>query len=113
MAWIAAADEVACCRIGFVEVYRAIARAGAIDNLGVLAALERDWAVMRVVDVDDHLVRGAAVLATTLGLRTLDALHLAAAETLVGPDLRVLTWDIRLWRAARARGLATLPETEP
>jgi predicted nucleic acid-binding protein len=66
-----------------------------------------------VVDLTDPLLRAAATLAVMHGLRTLDALHLAAADLFAGPDLRVLTWDRRLWRAANARGLATLPTTEP
>ena len=37
-------------------------------------------------------------------LRTLDALHLAAAERAGGPELTFVTFDTRLAEAARAMG---------
>lgn len=49
-----------------------------------------------------------ANLAISTDLRSLNALHLAAALLL--PDQTALaTWDIRLHRAARKEGLDTLP----
>jgi predicted nucleic acid-binding protein len=42
-------------------------------------------------------------------LRSLDALHLAAALTLATSELTFATWDARLHRAAREHGLRTLP----
>jgi predicted nucleic acid-binding protein len=42
------------------------------------------------------------------GARTLDALHLAAAERAGGRSLPVLTFDVRLAEAARRLGFAVL-----
>ena len=41
-------------------------------------------------------------------LRTLDALHLAAAATLDLPSLDFITYDTRLAEAARCHGLTVL-----
>ena len=113
--WFANAEQVACCRFGFVEVWRAIARMGTVDD--DVPALQRefegDWVDIQIVEVDDQLTRVAARLAVAHGLRALDALHLASAVTVADSELRVITWDKRLWHAARAVGLTVLPETEP
>jgi predicted nucleic acid-binding protein len=50
------------------------------------------------------LCRRAAALGPEHGLRTLDALHLAAAERAGGAELTFLTFDARLAGAARAMG---------
>jgi predicted nucleic acid-binding protein len=42
-------------------------------------------------------------------LRTLDAIHLAAALSVPGESPLFATWDTRLHRAAREHGLRTLP----
>jgi predicted nucleic acid-binding protein len=47
-----------------------------------------DWDRVNVVPVDQHCLRRAGELATRLPLRTIDALHLAAADRLPRP----LTW---------------------
>ena len=52
----------------------------------------------------------AAALALSHELRSLDALHLAAALLLPAEAVTVATWDVRLHRAARAESLAVLPE---
>lgn len=111
--WIAEADGVACSEIGFVEVYRALMLAGVSDADAVRDAFERDWDAITVIQVEAALVRRAALLAVSLQLRSLDALHLAAAERVQGSDMRLMTWDRRLWRAARFIGIDVLPEVEP
>jgi predicted nucleic acid-binding protein len=111
--WLDDADRVACCRIGYVETYRAIMLGGLEDAGDVIQAFERDWSLLDVIEVDNGLSRRAGVLAAGLGIRSLDALHLAGAELLSGPDLQIMTWDRRLWRAARTLGMIALPETEP
>lgn len=111
--WLARAEVVACCRIGFVEVYRAITLAGPADVPSVLSMFERDWRDITVVEVSELLTRKAAVLGAGLGLRSLDAFHLAAADLLRSDDLQLATWDRRLWKAARSLGIATLPSDEP
>lgn len=71
-------------------------------------ALERDWRRMLVVAVDDVTCRLAAELGVATGARTLDALHLAAAERSGGRSLPFVTFDLRLGHAARSRGFAVL-----
>jgi uncharacterized protein len=94
------------CRIGYVETMRAVALAG---GRKALRAVEADWASFDVVEVDADLAQHAAELTLSSELRSLDALHLAAALVLPSDELTVATWDVRLHRAARDQGLATLP----
>jgi predicted nucleic acid-binding protein len=99
------ADAYKMCRIGFVETVRAVARGGEPDDV---AKVESDWTRVDVIEVDRALAEDAARLAARHRLRTLDALHLAAA--LAGADAPTfMTWDGRLHRAARDQGLRTLP----
>lgn len=94
------------CRIGFVETVRAVALAGGRE---AIATIEDDWLAFDVIELDRRLAGHAAELAVTTELRSLDAMHLAAALVLPAEDLTVATWDVRLHRAARGHGLATLP----
>jgi predicted nucleic acid-binding protein len=102
------AEEWASCRICIVETKRAVGRADGDDEI---ERVESDWRAFDVIEVDAALCERAAELARSTGLRTLDALHLAAALALPGDGLTLATWDARLHRAARERGLATLPAT--
>jgi uncharacterized protein len=94
------------CRIGYVETMRAVALAGGPK---ALKTVEADWPSFEVVEVDADLAQHAAELTLSADLRSLDALHLAAALRLPGDELTVATWDTRLRRAAHSQGLATLP----
>jgi uncharacterized protein len=96
------------CRIGFVETMRAV---GLAAGAGAVRAVEREWESFGVVEVDATLADQAAALALSTELRSLDALHLAAALRLEDEDLTLATWDTRLHAAARNRDLRTLPET--
>ncbi len=102
-----AAEAAWCsCRVAFVETARAVGRSvgsGAVDDVEV------DWCDFDIVEVDRELTERAAELAISSGLRSLDALHLAAALTLPRGELIFATWDARLHRAAREHGLRTLP----
>ncbi len=62
-----------------------------------------------LVEVDQRLVEDAAELAIDSGLRSLDALHLAAALVLPQDDLHFATWDRRLHTAAMTKGLQPSP----
>ena len=64
-----------------------------------------------VIEVAGRLAEEAAELAIDRELRSLDALHLAAALTLPTEDLLLATWDRRLHAAAGAEGLGLVPET--
>ena len=63
-----------------------------------------------MIEVDQRLVEEAAELAVERELRSLDALHLAAALMLPREDLFLATWDRRLHAAAGVEGLALIPE---
>lgn len=104
------ADALSTCRIGFVETVRAVALGGDERDIG---KVEAEWTWFDVIDVDQALAERAAMLAVSHRLRSLDALHLAAALTLSSDDLTLATWDGRLHRAAREEGLATLPAALP
>jgi uncharacterized protein len=105
----AMATEIAwwTCRIGFVETVRAV---GLAAGAGVVRAVKREWGSFGVVEVDATLADQAAMFALSAELRSLDALHLAAALRLANEDLTLATWDTRLHAAARNQGLRTLPE---
>jgi predicted nucleic acid-binding protein len=86
--------EITLCRLGF----------GA-DELGTLRQrLRADWERCHVVPVDPACLDRAAELGCRHEIRTLDALHLAAADRLPRPIV-VLTFDRRQADAARAMGL--------
>ena len=97
----------------FTEAYRAITLAHAPDPTSAQETFDEDWRGIFAIQVDMSIVRRAGVLAVSYRLRTLDAIHLASAEAILGPDLRFATWDRRLWTAARSHGLEVLPATEP
>lgn len=96
------------CRIGLVDTVRAVALAG---GQKLVKKVESDWLAFDVVEVDRELAEHAAQLALSTELRSLDALHLAAALVLRAEDLTIATWGTRLHRAARDQGLDTLPAT--
>jgi uncharacterized protein len=96
------------CRVGFLETARAVALAG---SRSAVRAAREEWPAFGVVEVDQDLVESAIALAVTHELRSLDALHLAAALILPREGLTVGVWDRRLHAAARAEGLRVIPDT--
>jgi len=95
------------CRIGFVETVRAV---GLSAGQAAAITVREEWPAFGVIEVDQRLVEDAAKLAITRELRSMDALHLAAALMLPRDDLILATWDRRLHAAAAAEGLALTPE---
>jgi predicted nucleic acid-binding protein len=84
------------------EAIRALGRAGHGAHVGPARRL---LATLRLVRVDEPLLDRAAEL-DPRELRSLDAVHLAAALA-IGPDLGAfLTYDERLAEGARWHGLA-------
>jgi predicted nucleic acid-binding protein len=104
------ADGWFICRIGFVETMRAV---GLSAGTAATRAVRQEWAAFGIVEVDEDLADHASSLALARGLHSLDALHLAAALVLPGPDLTVATWDQRLHAAAVAESLDVLPAVLP
>jgi predicted nucleic acid-binding protein len=83
--------EITLCRLGFE-------RDGSAD---VWQRLRADWERCHVIPVDPACLRRATELGCRYEVRTLDALHLAAADRLPRP-LVVLTFDQRQADAARS-----------
>lgn len=89
----------------YVEVVLALARKLTEADLPLAReAFEADWSRMLVVAVDHETCRRAATIGSETQTRTLDALHLAAAERAGGRRLRFVTFDLRLADAARLLG---------
>ena len=101
------ADGWFICRIGFLETVRAVSLTGGDV---AAASVREEWPAFGVVEVDQELVEHGAALALSHDLRSLDALHLAAALVLPQSELVVAVWDRRLHAAARAEGIAVLPD---
>lgn len=95
-------------RIGYVETARVVGRIGVP---GAIEELRIDWPSFSVVELDLAVAEEAAELAIETGLRSLDAIHLAAALALPNGEVTLATWDARLHAAARERGLTLLPES--
>ncbi|HEX6780979.1 MAG TPA: type II toxin-antitoxin system VapC family toxin [Solirubrobacterales bacterium] len=110
IAAMAAAEGWAICRVGYVETARAVGLAAGKPALKRLVA---DWPSFEVIEVDASLAEHAAELTATEELRSLDALHLAAALLVASDGMTFATWDIRLHRAAQSQGLAVFPTELP
>jgi predicted nucleic acid-binding protein len=93
----------------WVEVLRNISRllAGA-ERARMKKLFQADWDRMHIVELDATVCERAGDLAETLQVRSLDALHLAAAERAGGGALRFLTYDLRQAQAARSLGWAVV-----
>ncbi len=99
MRWYAESDQLISSRIGVIETRRATMR-----HVSDPAQLEIVLASITVVEIDAAIAQGAARVGP-LGLRTLDAIHLATALA-AGADLSAfVTYDDRLADAARMLGL--------
>lgn len=95
------------CRVAFVEAVRAVSR---VAGGRAARAVREEWPAIAAIEVDQALADSAADLAVAHELRSLDALHLAAALLLPRDELVLATWDRRLHGAAAEHGLRLLPE---
>jgi uncharacterized protein len=86
--------EITLCRLGFDPSVDASTK----------SSLGEDWEHCHVVPIDPACLARAAELGCQHDIRTLDALHLAAADRLPQP-LVMLTFDRSQADAARAMGL--------
>jgi predicted nucleic acid-binding protein len=100
----------------------ALCRAEALQALHRLAAtpsqherlwsrLRDDWDAFVVIPVDDRCLGRSVELGASYGLRTVDALHLAAADRLPRPT-GYATFDRRQIPAAAALGFDVISPTE-
>ncbi|CAB4362481.1 MAG: PIN domain-containing protein [Actinobacteria bacterium] len=95
--------------ITLVEVRRNLARLiDAADLHTMRRQLERDLDGFALVCVDAVVCQAAAEIGEHLGVRTLDALHLASAQRLLVPGLTFVTFDLRQAQAARSLGFTVL-----
>ena len=107
------ADHIVTSRLLYVEAAAALARAQRLGRLTVRQhqamgrTLDRLWAEFGVAEIDEDLVGRAATLAHSCALRGFDAVHCAAAERFVDPDLVAASGDQRLLEAWRHLGVAT------
>jgi len=93
----------------FVEIMLALHRRLGEAELGVArAAFERDWERSFIVAIDDAVCRRAAEFGAATGARSLDALHLAAADRAGGRSVPIVTFDVRLGHAARSLGFSVV-----
>jgi predicted nucleic acid-binding protein len=106
------ADRVVSARLVYPEGRAALAQAHRLGRLtarqlrSVVDELDARYEELDLVEVDDGLARRAGQLAEVHGLRGYDAVHLAAADRLRGPDLVVVAGDGALLGAASTEGMA-------
>jgi predicted nucleic acid-binding protein len=102
-AWSAAA-------LALTEAEVAICHRASNDAVAapIVEALRRDWARFAVVPVDDACLGRAREIGCQFGSRTLDAIHLAAADRLPRP-LTFVTFDRRQAATAAGMGLVVRP----
>ena len=72
------------------------------------ATFAGDLRSVSIIELDEATCDSAASIAESTGARTLDALHLAAAQRISAPGVGFLTFDLRQAQAARAIGLIVL-----
>lgn len=102
-------DSLLTARHAIVEVRRNLARLlDAPDASAARAAFAADLEALSIVELDAVTCETAATIAETVGVRTLDALHLAAAQRAGGSSIALLTFDVRQAQAARTLGLAVV-----
>lgn len=88
-----AETHVTLCQLGFEEA----------TELQLARHLQGDWERFHVVPVDDLCLARAAEIGCRQKLRTLDAIHLAAADRLPRP-FRFVTFDVRQAKGAQELG---------
>ena len=78
------------------------------DLTAARAAFADDLRSFSIIELDEATCESAASIAETTGVRTFDALHLAAAQRVSAPGFGFLTFDLRQAQAARALGLTVV-----
>lgn len=97
--WLGSRDDIASCALARTEVVRAVSPSGDAARARARQLLDK----IELIQLDDELLDVAGELEGVL--RSLDAIHIAAALEL-GDELdAVVTYDARMSRAAEALGL--------
>ena len=108
-ALLAADPDLATGRHTLVEVRRNLARLLAGQPLAdARRAFAADVASLALVELDAGTCELAATIAEQINVRTLDALHLAAAQRVGGAAVAFVTFDLRQAQAARSIGFPVL-----
>lgn len=101
--------ELLTARHTIVEVRRNLSRLlSGRDLAAARTAFSRDLRSFSIIELDEATCDSAAAIAETTGVRTLDALHLAAAQRISAPGVSFVTFDLRQAQAARALGLTVV-----
>lgn len=101
--------SLATARHAVVEVRRNLARVLSVgDAAAARDAFAADLARLSIVELDAETCERAATIAEVTGVRSFDALHLAAAQRSGGTDATIVTFDLRQAQAARALGMTVL-----
>ncbi|MCU0504675.1 MAG: type II toxin-antitoxin system VapC family toxin [Chloroflexi bacterium] len=108
-ALLRADDSLLTGRHTIVEVRRNLARLLSGRSLAnARRSFAADLASFSIIELDATTCESASTIAETTGIRTLDALHLAAALRIADPGVGFLTFDLRQAQAARSLGLSVL-----
>jgi predicted nucleic acid-binding protein len=92
-----------------VEVRRNLARLlSGGDLVAARTAFADDMRSVSIIELDAATCESAAMISEATGVRTLDALHLAAAQRISVPGVGFLTFDLQQAQAARALGLTVV-----
>lgn len=92
-----------------VEVRRNLARlVGPADLASIRRTLAADLESFTIVELDAATCELAATIGETTGVRSLDALHLGAAQRVGGSAITFLTFDLRQAQVARSLGFSVL-----
>lgn len=92
-----------------VEVRRTLARILSGRELtNAKSQFNQDLSAFSIIELDEVTCETAASIAEVTGVRTLDALHLAAAQRAGGTAVPFLTFDLKQAQAARALDLTVL-----
>lgn len=92
-----------------VEVRRNLARYLTGPHLlAAQRALRGDMQRISVIELDAETCERASSIAEITGVRTLDALHLGAAQRIGNAGMAFLTFDLRQAQAARGLGFTVL-----
>jgi uncharacterized protein len=92
-----------------VEVRRNLARLlDRSDFIAAVAQFNMDLDSFAMIICDEIVARAAGDIGEVLGVRSLDAIHLASAQRLQVRNLTFVTFDLRQAQAARSLGFVVL-----
>jgi predicted nucleic acid-binding protein len=106
-----AADDVTATRLVYVETMAALGQALRMGRLSprqlpaARGVLDELWSVVEVIEVTETLMKNAADLALSHGLRGYDAVHCAAAIAVNDAELVATSGDVRLMAAWSSEGV--------